>query len=187
MRKLIYTALASASLATASMASAAVIVNSGTPGLNNPFPTAVNNANGSVSINFGANPATSPTFSESFNFTNTVAGLYTILISTTDSSLQFTSGSLTGTGGVNFALTPGTNPITGTSELGRAATQLAAGTYTLAFSGNNPIVGGSFTGNAFISPAAVPEPATWAMMLLGFGGMGFVIRRKRQPLLAQIA
>lgn len=27
---------------------------------------------------------------------------------------------------------------------------------------------------------AVPEPATWAMMLLGFGGIGFSIRRRRK-------
>jgi hypothetical protein len=33
----------------------------------------------------------------------------------------------------------------------------------------------------------VPEPATWAMMLLGFGAMGIAIRRRRQPVLAQIA
>jgi hypothetical protein len=26
---------------------------------------------------------------------------------------------------------------------------------------------------------AVPEPATWAMMLIGFGGIGFAMRRKR--------
>jgi len=35
--------------------------------------------------------------------------------------------------------------------------------------------------------AAVPEPATWAMMLLGFGGIGMAMRRRRQPALAQIA
>ena len=35
--------------------------------------------------------------------------------------------------------------------------------------------------------AAVPEPATWGMMLLGFAGMGFVLRRRRQPALAQLA
>jgi hypothetical protein len=38
---------------------------------------------------------------------------------------------------------------------------------------------------------AVPEPATWAMMLLGFGGIGFAMRRSRrrdgQMVLAQIA
>jgi hypothetical protein len=33
----------------------------------------------------------------------------------------------------------------------------------------------------------VPEPATWAMMLFGFGLAGFVIRRKRQPAFAQMA
>lgn len=33
----------------------------------------------------------------------------------------------------------------------------------------------------------VPEPVTWAMMLLGFGVTGFALRRKRQPGLAQLA
>lgn len=28
--------------------------------------------------------------------------------------------------------------------------------------------------------AAVPEPATWAMMLIGFGGMGVALRRRRR-------
>lgn len=41
-----------------------------------------------------------------------------------------------------------------------------------------------------IDPAAavVPEPATWAMMLLGFGAIGFSMRRSKRPRhLAQIA
>lgn len=45
------------------------------------------------------------------------------------------------------------------------------------------------TGNANLSPVvdvpgAVPEPATWALMLLGFGGIGFAMRRKRTAALA---
>jgi hypothetical protein len=36
------------------------------------------------------------------------------------------------------------------------------------------------------STGAVPEPATWAMMLLGFGAIGVSMRR-RKPVLAQIA
>jgi hypothetical protein len=35
--------------------------------------------------------------------------------------------------------------------------------------------------------AAVPEPATWAMMLFGFAGIGVQMRRKRQQSLPQIA
>ena len=34
---------------------------------------------------------------------------------------------------------------------------------------------------------AVPEPATWAMMLVGFGGMGVAMRRKRNPAKAKLA
>ena len=34
---------------------------------------------------------------------------------------------------------------------------------------------------------AVPEPATWAMMLLGFGAIGMASRRSRKLVLAQIA
>jgi hypothetical protein len=33
---------------------------------------------------------------------------------------------------------------------------------------------------ATLAPAAVPEPATWAMMLVGFGGLGALLRRRRQ-------
>lgn len=34
---------------------------------------------------------------------------------------------------------------------------------------------------------AVPEPATWTMMLVGFGAIGFAARRQRRPLLARNA
>lgn len=42
---------------------------------------------------------------------------------------------------------------------------------------NTSNIGGTFT----ITPSAmgaVPEPATWAMMLVGFGGIGFAMRRR---------
>jgi hypothetical protein len=41
----------------------------------------------------------------------------------------------------------------------------------------------------FSTGGPVPEPATWAMMLLGFGGIGMAMRRSRRgkPALAQIA
>ena len=36
---------------------------------------------------------------------------------------------------------------------------------------------GNFNGTANVT--AVPEPATWAIMLLGFGGMGYAMRRRK--------
>lgn len=38
------------------------------------------------------------------------------------------------------------------------------------------ILAGSYSGS--VTSPAVPEPATWAMMILGFGAVGFAMRRK---------
>jgi hypothetical protein len=35
--------------------------------------------------------------------------------------------------------------------------------------------------------AAVPEPATWAMMLIGFGAVGYTMRRRRRTIMPQVA
>ena len=37
-----------------------------------------------------------------------------------------------------------------------------------------------YTLSYFYTPQAVPEPSTWAMMLLGFGAAGFTLRRARK-------
>jgi len=63
---------------------------------------------------------------------------------------------------------------------------------TLTVSSSTPIArvewneAGSFAGavywdNLTYSPVrgAVPEPATWGLMLMGFGGMGAMLRRRR--------
>jgi hypothetical protein len=48
---------------------------------------------------------------------------------------------------------------------------------------------GTFRQLRVTAGSGVPEPATWAMMLLGFGGIGMAMRRsrKRKPALMQIA
>jgi hypothetical protein len=42
--------------------------------------------------------------------------------------------------------------------------------------------GGNLVAGQFTIAAAVPEPSTWAMMLLGFAGLGFMAYRRKQPL-----
>lgn len=47
--------------------------------------------------------------------------------------------------------------------------------------GSATLIGGLGTqGITGITIASVPEPGTWAMMLLGFGGMGLALRRHRE-------
>jgi hypothetical protein len=49
---------------------------------------------------------------------------------------------------------------------------LAAGTYTLGFRSTSQV-------NVVGVEPAVPEPSTWAMMILGFAGVGFMAYRRR--------
>lgn len=50
------------------------------------------------------------------------------------------------------------------------------------------IDGSTLTGRTFQPTGAVPEPGTWAMMLIGFGAMGVSMRRRRRTQnLAQVA
>lgn len=51
----------------------------------------------------------------------------------------------------------------------------------------NAATPGLLSANVTSLTAAVPEPATWAMMLLGFGGIGVAMRRRRPRQIAQIA
>ena len=43
---------------------------------------------------------------------------------------------------------------------------------------------GTFTGS--VSATALPEPSTWAMMLLGFGVIGYAMRRRRAEVTSRV-
>ena len=71
-----------------------------------------------------------------------------------------------------FITAHGGTPVTAFADL--FAAMLAGNTYLNIHTSQFP--GGEIRGQL----AAVPEPATWAMMLLGFGAVGAVFRRSRR-------
>jgi hypothetical protein len=73
----------------------------------------------------------------------------------------------------------------GTHALGGWGTYDFYNFYSL---GTNGTSFGNVLLSGFAVTPSVPEPATWAMMLLGFGGIGFAMRRNRKSVgLAQAA
>jgi hypothetical protein len=92
----------------------------------------------------------------------------------------FTLGTFTGTAptSVNNVLTPGAGPA-GTVgyiadfDFGTAYKYYAFGASTEAFQAGN-------TDQELSAVATVPEPSTWAMMIIGFAGLGFMAYRRKQ-------
>jgi hypothetical protein len=113
------------------------------------------------------------------------AGIYSILLGSS-SGATFSNASLTAiVGGLDstvFAL----HNFPDNTNLKLDPTNLSAGTYRFDFAGDTT-GSTSFTGNVRIAAAAVPEPATWAMMIIGFASVGLTMRRRRRPVLAQLA
>jgi hypothetical protein len=108
--------------------------------------------------------------------------------------------SLTGTGTVTFSLLDDSGTTFTSDANGDFIFDLTNGQNKFAFDAINgqSIAGLSFTvaggtvdtvSQVRINPAfaLVPEPATWGMMLIGFGAIGFAMRRKRRPALMQLA
>ena len=90
------------------------------------------------------------------------------------------SGAVDATAGAAFQLTASGNAI---SSGGPAATIGVGGQNLSAAVPTPPIILVPQGLPAILVPpgiTAVPEPASWALMLVGFGGLGGMLRRRRQ-------
>lgn len=137
------------------------------------LPAAANAA--TTIIPFSSTPGTSGAFSDTFSFSSPTNALVSISIS---SSI---TGPLTNVNFVNKGVkingTPLTAVTTGANELLQILNlPVAHGLQTLIVNGSAQKLG-SYSGT--ITLASVPEPATWAMMILGMGAVGFAMRRRR--------
>ena len=181
MRKLAVGLLGAAALAMASAANATITVDGSSMVFDGPTS---NDGGQTTTIGYTEANLSSPTFTEWLTFTNTLDGIYSITLSTSSAPVDFTSAILSD-GVTNYALSlvgeQGPNEFWGLPD-----TFIGAGQYTLTINGNNSNTG-SLGGTITISAAAVPEPATWAMMLIGFGAVGWQLRRRTRPVLAQAA
>lgn len=180
MRKTVLAALAASAFALgATSANAASVVTAVTPSSLTPPSSALFGA--SVTGSAGTNTAIDDSFT--FHLTNgpvmADSQVSTILLGVND--IDFTSITLDS---VYSYMQTSFDPGTETWAL-MPGVVLNDGDHTIRVIGTLHGVTGSYAGT--LNVAAVPEPATWAMMLLGFGAMGVVFRRRREPVLAQIA
>jgi hypothetical protein len=142
-----------------------------------PAPATISWADADV----GASP-----FSATIDFSNTLAGNYFASLTTGDPAVNFTDLTIYAlVGGVTVG--PALMQYMGgpTHAITLLPASFGTGTYRLNFAGTTTGGGGESGTLSFF--AAVPEPGTWGMMLLGFAGIGFAMRRRRRPALAQIA
>jgi hypothetical protein len=105
-------------------------------------------------------------------------------------TVAFTDAVLTGggTAGVFFDSEPGVGTIVYTSDF-LLFPNSTIESFSLSFSDLSNAFGGdswtadstgTFAVNTFERPGGViPEPGTWAMMIVGFGGTGAILRRRR--------
>lgn len=132
-------------------------------------------------------PSASPTMNVAAGFTNGFSFTY---------SSPFSSGTFvsiySGVNGTGSLLASATLPLTSSGTCDAAISGGAAycpfEAYSVGFTGTaqSVVFGGTanqqvfddFTFGSTVVGGAVPEPATWAMMLLGFGTIGGALRRR---------
>jgi hypothetical protein len=187
MRKLMIALAGATALTAASAANAAITLGSTgqTAGSSTAVISAItDNVGNPNKVTFDTINAAAGTSTSFFDFIESYAslGVFSVTTATNPSSSVTLFNVLTGQ--PVYTTTVATQ--TGSGYSLNLSTNLAANTwYRFMYTANMATAGDlSGTANFYV---AVPEPATWALMLLGFGGMGFVLRRRRRPVLAQVA
>jgi hypothetical protein len=186
MKKFLMIGAAVATLTAAQSASAATQVAACTSG-----PSCVINFDG-VAGTFGNANVISAPFADSYAF-DLGTGLFSLTLTTLftgnvgsaqDINFNLVSLSRSGTGGaVSVPLIPATDEIYQLQNL-----SVTAGQYILRLEGRGASnINASYSGTLNFSPAAVPEPATWALMILGMGAVGFAMRRRRKNVTTTVA
>ena len=178
-----------ASGATSNLVSEGNLTINGSAGSNAGTSTSINasfTGTSTVSLSFAASSAlmssvgnlgdsSNSQASASFRIFDTTTGAYVLIVdnlNAANSSTDITPFSLN----QNVASTNPGSPQTFLSSLTNysyAANLIASHRYQLTLADSTSVI---LTG-AVLSP--IPEPATWAMMLVGFGGLGAVLRRRR--------
>lgn len=153
------------------------------------IPVTVNmnapSADGTISGTFTSNAITAPgPFDADISWTWPV-GFASVNISSTflnGNDINFTTVKFNGT---DLHLITGGNGtdefrnLNGVGVLAGVQHLIVNGTFTPSGDG---IGQATFSGNLLFTPGAVPEPATWAMMILGMGMVGYGLRMRRKGL-----
>jgi hypothetical protein len=208
---------AAALAATASLSSATTVVyggttySSGTPIVISFAGVQFPNSTGTLTLTFTGTSGNDYNFTYSLlnNSTDPLTNISgfgfdvtggTVDLSTTTATGTYSnisSGQISGGTTVDFCATGGPN-CSGGANSGPTPGNTATGTLALEFTSlptsitlTQPVIRMQNTGangqGSDIGVPAVPEPATWAMMVMGLGLTGFAVRRRRRFVPAQLA
>lgn len=190
MRRLLIALAGATALTAASAANAAITIGSSGTSSGMTSVLVTDNVNNPNKLEFDTSNALAGSVTSFFNFFSDSAttGVFSVTTATNPAStvslLQlFTGGSATVNGSTLF------NSATGSGSSLSLNTSLTPETwYTFSYTANLATAGDiSGPASFYVTAAAVPEPAAWALMLFGFAGIGIAMRRRRRPILSQLA
>lgn len=154
--------------------------------LSSPAYAAVDFTLSPSSATYTSNETVPSIFSDTFLFDVTTAGLVNIIVQTTGFA---GATDLTFSPSLSSSYFGYTGPSPFFEQLFTFGLSVAAGsTYSIVVAGTSGGQGAYTLNVAFSPTAAVPEPAAWALMILGFGVIGYTLRaRAARPKAVKLA